>query len=88
MNYDERLWQIIHTRIGATWTDHYHVIDNRGPNAGDGGGYLVHLKGGVFFEIMKDDDGYYFDSHWTGPMEIDTAGKAIGYLAMLGVNFD
>lgn len=57
----EKLYDLI-AGIGPFWNDYLFI------QANGKGCFLVHLHGGVFFELIKDEDGVYLEVHWQGPL--------------------
>lgn len=57
----EKLFDLI-AGVGRCWNDQMYIEANGKDN------YIVHLRGGVFFEIMKDEDGIHMEPHWNGPL--------------------
>lgn len=57
----QKLFDLI-ASIGPYWNNYMHIIAN-GKD-----GYLVHLHGGVFFELFTDEDGVYLEVHWPGAL--------------------
>lgn len=59
-NYHEILFFYIRMHSGYLGAN-LRVIDNTGEKAkGDEADFLVFLKGGIHFQLIKDEDGYYF----------------------------
>lgn len=57
----EQLYNLI-AGIGPCWNKLMYITEN------GKGNYLVHLRGGVFFELIKDEEGVYYECHWAGPL--------------------
>lgn len=75
-NMKQKLIDLI-AGIGPYWNNYMHIIAN-GKNA-----YLVHLHGGVFFELFTDEDGVYFEVHWPGPLFRAEPVDLIAWITML-----
>jgi len=63
--------------IGPYWNDTMRILAN-GKDA-----YLVHLHGGVFFELFVDEDGVYFEVHWPGPLVRAEAVDILAWMTIL-----
>lgn len=73
---EQKLYDLI-AYIGPVFNDKMHVISN-GANA-----FLVHLYGGVFFELIKDEEGVYFEMHWQGPLRRCNPVDVIAWIMIL-----
>lgn len=62
---------------GPRWSKHMHIMEN-GNEA-----YLVHLSGGVFFEIFKDADGVYYECEWAGCLVRTEPVDILAWITML-----
>lgn len=72
----QKLFDLI-AGIGPYWNNYMHIIAN-GKD-----GYLVHLHGGVFFEMFIDEDGVYLEVHWPGPLPRAEPVDIISWITIL-----
>jgi hypothetical protein len=81
-NYEEILFNFINS-YGPVFSDKMAIIDNTGPLA-EGKFYRVFLKGGIQFEICKDEGEYDFIPHWEGPFDCIKPREVIAAMLILG----
>jgi hypothetical protein len=63
--------------LGACWWKWFDIELNATNH------YLVHLKGGVLFEIFKDEDGINFECHWPGCLLRTEPEDILAWMTML-----
>jgi len=76
-------------KIGPIRCGTIHIIDNSGPNSTEPT-FMVHIKGGVHFEIFVDVYGPYMDMIWRGHLpkaktQAEEAEYVLGWLKLVGI---
>lgn len=82
-----RLFDFLH-RYGPMWGNHFCIIGNNGPNAGEGTYYRVFVFGGIMFDIDREKEKgewvYSLNIEWAGPYNLQDAIDIIAILQILG----